>query len=148
MSLSDAGMCKCENGHTICIDHLEEDIDFKEYLNITLKSLIGDYKEFVKRHPDDSYYIRSLHNYESDFDRLGKIDDQDELKDLAQSYEFFDSIPAKYCLLCTFQDITADDTESYLLKKFELSKRDVINEVKSKFKDYESFKNYIKGEDK
>jgi hypothetical protein len=31
MSLEDAGMCSCENGHTFCESHLLEPVDFSEY---------------------------------------------------------------------------------------------------------------------
>ena len=70
--------------------------------------------------------------------------DEDELFDdvLTESGDY--EIPASMCPICQFQEYTYDDMLKYLLKKYNLSDKAVLEEIKSKFKTYENFSKFIK----
>lgn len=152
MSLSEAEMYECENGHTFCEDEILEE---------------PNYKEFLQQSIEDSELLKKLDTI-----------DEDEIQELAMDYEFRYYLPEKYCPICNFvvysdrdmstylaktKNITRDevfteikkinkrrkklyDSEyiQYICSKFNLTEKELIDEVKSKFNTYKTFKDFLR----
>lgn len=121
LSISDAGMVECVNSHTVCTCHLLPRPNKKTMIEAILNKKWNEYTE----------------------EELQKMD-EDELFDdvLTESGDY--EIPASMCPICQFQEYTYDDMLKYLLKKYNLSDKAVLEEIKSKFKTYENFSKFIK----
>lgn len=104
MSLSEAEMYECVNGHTICEDELLEKPNFREFL----ESVIDD----------------------EDKELLNSEVDEYELESMAMDYEFRYYLPEKYCPICNFVVYSESDMAQYLLKKIGVTRAEVFEEVK------------------
>jgi len=102
MSLDEAEMYVCENGHTFCQSE------------VIGNSIIGEDGE-------DILSEKSL-----------VMDDDDEY------------VAAKHCPCCTFNHVSSYDLTDYLLKKANMSREDVANELKGRFKEFAKFREYIR----
>ena len=105
MSLEDADMYECKNGHTFC---REESIG---------KSVVDeDGKEIIT---EKTYTLPE--------------DDEEG------GYE----IPTEHCPCCTFAEVSSYDLIDYLLKKAGKDREAVAKEIKEKFADFKTFRNYV-----
>lgn len=109
--VEDVDMCGCENGH----------IFLQRYLPVSLDHIITEILEKWKQ-------------------ELISEGREDEIANLSPYY--FDpsaaqSVPAKYCPLCSLKVINDTTMLHYLLYKFELSKAHVGKEIQSNFKNLE-----------
>jgi len=50
--------------------------------------------------------------------------------------------PIEHCPLCMLQDITEYDLSQYLLKKYNLTKEEVLSEIRDTFKSYKNLINF------
>jgi len=123
MGLSDAGMYQCENGHTICEGEVGS-INLKEFLQEVI-----DQDEYTS---DGVKLIDELNNMEDS-----------ELEDLAMDYDFRYDMSQKYCPICNLSTYIDKDMLSYLLKSRDLTSENILNEIKTKFVTYDSFKKYL-----
>ena len=134
MTIDEADMYQCENGHTFLREYAL-DFDKKEFyleaLNDVLKYYvknningIDDLKEIIEKIENDDYDDYDSLNYEYD---------------LEMDYEY----PSQGCPICQMKYMKDDDMLAYLLKKNELKKEDVHKEIKENY-DYESLQKYIK----
>lgn len=98
MSLEDAYMVQCSNGHTFCEDHILEG-------------------------------FKRVDNEESD--------DYDE--------DWRWQLKSDYCPICQFKHLVAEDYLSFMLKDTGITKELILAVFSSRFKDYKTFKNFLKG---
>ena len=134
--MEDAGMILCENGHTICESHLIEIVKDKAFtitkMNINDVSFenINEYieGEEITEITDD--------NYERSLDAINiYLDDGcGENKVLPEQ-----------CPLCAFNGITDSDLTKSLLKLTEQTREEYVEAIKTKFKTYKEFLNFING---
>ncbi len=117
LSLNDAGMYECVNGHVYCEVHGDEHTE--EILTKAFKALQEQKPETDKG--DDEYDIS-------------------EAVDEAR-YE----MPAILCPLCLFEHVADRDLLTYILKRDAQTRTAVCNEVREKFKSYEGYEEYCKG---
>lgn len=116
MSLSEAGMVRCVNGHTICEDEM-----LQESRENIIKALLEYYAENMDcLDPDE---IRSKEDLEA-------MDDDD----LGSEYFSLDDMrydmPEACCPICQFIEYSQNDMAQYLEKKYGVSRADVFAEVK------------------
>jgi len=119
MGLDDAEMYECVNGHTFCRAHIEDKEGYKEL-----------YDEIEAREDDD---------YEGDPNNLlvEKLPYDD-------TYELEEAVPAKYCPLCSFKEMSIYDLELYTLKKLGKTKEEIAKEWDDEFGgDYRAFRDWI-----
>lgn len=114
MSLSDAEMVCCTNGHTICED---------EILMVPRDALIREIEDYQKKYPTycDEIYTE---------DELKAMDD----KELLAKYFTLDdarwSMPEECCPICQFIEYSQGDLAKYLEKKYKVSREEVFEKVK------------------
>jgi len=56
----------------------------------------------------------------------------------------FDYIPAERCPLCQFKRVSDGDLINYLLAKVGSTRDEITDELRTKFKSYDEFKDYVK----
>lgn len=54
-----------------------------------------------------------------------------------------DGVASKFCPICTFDKVINEDMVPYLLKKFNVSKEDIEQEIRDSFKSYIEFKKHL-----
>ena len=115
MSLEDAGMVECINGHTFSEDFL-----------------LGSFEDVEKQWQKDN-----------NVDEEDEEDEEDGEDDDYYS-EAREGVPEKFCPICQLQKMTKDDMLKYLLKKAHLIEQDVIAEVAASFKSYKDLAAHLK----
>ena len=119
MDISDAGMFECENGHIICFD------------------------EMVRRSKEELLQI-AINDYEFSESSIAEMKECD-LEDKIFSSDYYE-VSKKLCPICSFETIRKKDILSYLLKKYGISNLDeIVKECKEKFKNYQAFQDYLRG---
>jgi hypothetical protein len=104
MSMSEAGMYECVNGHTICESEILLEVDYKE----VIQSLLREGETF-------------------DFDNISN----DELEDIAMNeFEYRYNVPEKYCPICMMIQYSEYDMARYLQIISNITKESVFQEVK------------------
>jgi hypothetical protein len=144
MCLSEAGMCECENGHTICTDHLEN-MDWLEIVKKLISNDIVYNEDMKKKYPKDEQYYENRNIKSRKLLEELPENDEDDLKTIANNYDFESSVPAEHCPLCNFTDVTSDDMENYLLAKNKQSHKEILDEIRSNFNSYDEFLKYCRG---
>ena len=137
MSLSDAGMYECENGHTFCDKH------FIGHIGKTKKEMI---EEILV----EGWNIRRTYNWRSGryedsviTEQMLEVMDEDALyEEYFASKERYD-VAAEYCPICMFQNATDEDIAAYFLKKNEMSINDLLTTWKSEFGKYETLSSWL-----
>lgn len=138
MSYSEAGMCECENGHTICNDHLLE-INWHKKLKSELKESLQNYSQWQ----DDDYYVKKCNEIKEMLEEMNEYSEE-ECKEIYLN-EYDSVVPHECCPICSFKKLTDSDMAKYLLTKYKLTDKDVVKEVKNNFSDYNDFNKYING---
>ena len=70
--------------------------------------------------------------------------DDEEWEEYAENEDWRYELSEKYCPLCQMKDLTDEDFIAYLSLKG-ITRKDTLEEIKSKFSNYEDFKNYLRG---
>lgn len=118
MSLSEAGMVCCENGHIFCEEHL------------LLPSRDELIKRAKKRNKIDNSHVRFL----SDLDILYMW--------IIEDGSHYD-IPQEYCPICQMTCCTETDMLKYLLKEAHLDEEAILKTWKKRFGNYDKLKEYL-----
>lgn len=128
ISLEDAGMYECKNGHTFCGQH-KDDLDLD-----LLKNLVRQ-NEHINKHIDEET--------KQAIDNMSK----DEIFDLLEDYDINDryEYPEEFCPLCNFKHIANRDKLLYVIKLTGLT-QEQITEQMARFETYGQFKSYLNGE--
>lgn len=138
MGLEEAGMYRCENGHTFCESHMEGSFDEKTLLISLIGSRIEEYQKSNNERRfawiDDEKALLNLVI-------LGEKDD--EIESLLEDYDFRHECPASICPICSFTSLRDSDARNYLMILNELSNKQVLANLKKEFGTYENFSKYI-----
>lgn len=124
MTLEEAEMYECENGHTFCAEHLislnKENLE--KYINHIIE------KEEIKE--EDIKDWLDLHDYKD----LSEIKDISDIEDLSKEYGYGEGgrygIPEYCCPLCNFEELSQSDAREYLYKTTGISPSIVFEEIK------------------
>jgi hypothetical protein len=123
MSLSEAGMYECENGHVVDEDYVTHNIHqlAKRGVKACLDALNTSMAEALrKEHLQDQA--------EMPYDEL-----HDALIEVLDDYEGRYCLPACLCPICTLQHLKSDDILSYLLQNMGRTRYEVCNRIRSEY---------------
>jgi len=109
LSLREAGMVECENGHVICQDEMLE-VSREQLLEYLEKEFDCDVFEEYKDSSDDILIDMLLH--------------EDTYSD------FIYNVPECFCPICQFIEYSQNDLARYLAKKYKVSRDEVFEKVK------------------
>lgn len=147
MCLSDAGMMECENGHTVCEDHVNSYDEREMVILMTIKEIKRS-EEMSKKYDKDgkTYYADQVEEYKQEL--LNYQDDSKEddfeWEDLLHDMEFRYGIPQQICPICNFSTLTDSDATAFMLYKYGVDIETLKKEIRENFSDYEEFKKGIK----
>ena len=113
MSLSDAEMMECINGHTFCCDEALPLPDKKELIKMTLEN------EWNK--------VNNERNYSEE--ELLKMDEDVLFNDFCSDGRYYE-VPECVCPICQFIEYSESDLSVYLLKEYKIPKDEVFAEIK------------------
>lgn len=123
LSLREAEMVECENGHTLCQEHVLEasQEQLREILDRVCKGENISQEDVNKYFEDSGQSIDDL-NF-------------DVINDISREYGYGDgliySLPECLCPLCNFEELCMEDAMSYLLKTTPYTTKEVFEYVKS-----------------
>lgn len=136
MSVDEADMVECENGHIVCHTHLLRqvfgihDLEDEERLDF-----LKDCGELLCE--EDKKQLDSLSGDELD---------EEDIEELCEV--IFDDIyykyPAIYCPVCQMDHVIDSEMLIYLLKITNHKKENIQKEIKSSFENYGAFKRFLK----
>ncbi len=124
MGLAEAEMVECVNGHTFCESHITMNDDKRAIL-------LSEIKQYAD---------------ESDYEALSHSSNEDILDDYLNERDGRYDCHECLCPICSFEVGYSDDIVSYLKAKYSISDESILAELKSKFSNYEQFKEFLKGE--
>lgn len=155
LGLSDAGMYQCENYHTICEDEIYETPNYKEFLQESIDEVDIDLLNSLSDMSDDE-----LEDLAMDYEFRYYL--PEKYCPICNFASYSASDMTSY--LVKTRGVTRDEvfveikkinkrrkklynTEyvQYVCQKFNLTEKDLIDEVKVKFGTYKSFKEFIRG---
>lgn len=122
IGLSEAGMVQCVNGHTFCEDHIEIDDNKKLIL---LEEMCKD---------NDQEYSEVLRN----------ANNKTILHEYLTAYNGRYDVEELLCPICSFEHGHTDDIQRYLMAKYHITEKSILAELKDRFKNYDSFKEFLK----
>lgn len=134
--LSDADMVDCENGHTICLDEMDE-LTFEIKKNFLLKNLekeIIRQENGIKKEPDRFYYHERLEINQKDYDKLKNLTEEEVEKDydleefiseLEEDFDLRSNYPKELCPICKHDVITDYQMINYACEKLNISRSDL-----------------------
>jgi len=133
MGLSEAEMVECNNGHTFCENHklsTESETDLRKKIKNYIE---GNYKDGDFK----TKYLKQLDEIE--------VDDEEELRYFAENFfDTYANASVEECPICQFQSLRPIDINKYLYKKYETCGKEIIKELREKFKSYKDFKEWLK----
>lgn len=123
MCLSECEMFECENGHTLCNEHMIKPT--KEWLKDYIYKIKQEYKI------SDEDFNNWVKDEDIDLDNLS----EDNIKDFDYEYgggeALVYNVPECLCPLCNFEELDMDDAMAYLLKTTPYTETEVFEYVKS-----------------
>lgn len=129
IDLSDIEMFECENGHVFCEEHLKEEI---KNIEVIKEYILNSNKNYLK---DDKEKLKEMLKNNSGEDEI-----EDEFEDFGINADSRYELPSKFCPLCQLEYLTSETLIYYLLNRSNLSKDDIIKEIKQSFKNEKELK--------
>lgn len=119
MTLEEAGMYECVNGHTFC----------------RMEALKTNREEMEKFLVDEEIYEK---------EDLEKMSDEEVEKEFYPALEGHDNVvPSGICPICQLKNCKVDDALRYLMIKFKYTEEDILHEWKRKFGSYEAVQTFL-----
>jgi len=145
ISLEEAEMYECENGHTFLREYTACEIDdlpmeIKRNL-IAGNEVFADYNiaDRDEREADLNKRKNIFTEKFTDEEINSAIEDEDYDDDVKNGY----NIPAEMCPLCSFSIIADREATLYFFKKYNMTQEILAAEIKGKFKDYNEFLKFL-----
>ena len=124
MSLDEAEMYECENGHTFCEGHI---------ITPTKEQLI-EYAKRIVNNEEISAVDFSKWLDDKDYNSIEDVDSLSDIEYLSREYGYEEGgrygIPECFCPLCNFEELSQADTRKYLHITTGISPSVVFEEIK------------------
>ena len=121
MSISEAGMYMCVNGHTFCFDEaLINNSNKEDLIKIILQEGWNKY-EYYKNGEIKEKFVSEEELNEMEWE---------ELMEYASEEGGYYDVPECFCPICNFIEYSESDLSKYLLKEYGVSKDEVFAEIK------------------
>lgn len=137
LSIKDAGMCCCVKGHVFCEEHaLYPHHDFYKYFEEINEEKLKDVINCLKRLFPASFILEKFGG--DDFSK-------ESVSALLEHYNINiqEFLPSRFCPICMLKKIPDSELLNFMLKEYNLKKKDVAKRIEKEFKTYKEFKEYI-----
>ena len=126
-SAHDYGFTHCENGHCMCEDHVNEKDKDNEPTIAEMKEKLIEL-EYSKKED-----LEEMDNYdiEASYEDMMLENDDDELTE-------------DKCPICQFKNLVLQHAAVYLMDKYNISEKNLLAELKGKYKTYDEFEKLLK----
>jgi hypothetical protein len=163
LTLSEAGMCECVNGHTFCENHLIETEPPKN--SDTLETVEQELHSYLKIFSIENPYVRDIKLCLFDIDEFKKNEDVQDTKDkdkdkiieellkrakelIEDTRDYLDeypySIPEENCPICQLINIQDKEAVMYLLFQLDISREQLQKEIRNRFdSDWKKFNKFL-----
>ena len=141
---SECEICECENGHSMCWQHLTNEN----------RKILNEFDEldWMKLSPEvaagilwsiGQYTIKQDHHIQSKQQLMTMtIEQLDELRSKLgelEYYELLHDLPAELCPICGFDDLILSDIAAFLMFTNDLTQTDIKAVLKKEFGSYSKF---------
>ncbi|RLD64329.1 MAG: hypothetical protein DRJ01_01025 [Bacteroidetes bacterium] len=147
MSYTDAEMSCCERGHTFS-NYLAV-CSIKNLSDETKIRLVAENNIDFEDSQEKSYELRKEEKKEKELLFINENgaaelvrrfdDDEDYNEEIQNGY----NIPSEMCPICMFKELSLDDVKAFLYRKLNMTKKEVVEDIKSQFDNYDEFKAYL-----
>lgn len=134
LSLADAGMMECVNGHVFCCDEALEHPSKEEMIKIILENAWNE--KYNWRTGEDEIITEG---------ELIEMDEEDLFDNFYLREGYYD-VPECICPICQFEEYSSNDMLKYLLKEYKLKPTEVMKSWKERFGTYKKFNDWIRQE--
>jgi len=149
-SLSDFGLCQCDNGHTFGENYLVKDMYSKDIIvNEAKRRFINSYKwrnysDYVSKCSDLSIEQEKILKTKAEalFEKISENDLETYTSEAEQEIRY--SVPEECCPVCKMTHFKEKDLFYYLLKRDNISIESLKEEIRNKFSNYSEFKDFKK----
>ena len=147
MTLGEAGMCQCENGHTFSNEYLVcelEDIPFEAKARIVAEWEIPIYyddRPIEERRKERKEKIEKFLAETSDAEIMTLFEEEEYNDEIKYSSE----LPEEMCPICSFKEFSLYDIKTFLYRKLNKTNEEIMDEIRKDFKNYDEFRKYIYG---
>ena len=133
ISLSEAEMKECEEGHIFCVD---------EMVDVRRMDQVRNYLIALKRASDQN----ELNRLYQEYDELSKdsFSDEAKLEEIIEGETDEYNYPKEFCPICQLRHIRNSELLSYICHKTGIDKKELISEIKSKYKNLDEMKADLK----
>lgn len=134
MSLEDANMVRCENGHEMCEYHVDESMDFNANKEMLIKQIKESLEYYSKRqNDDDSYVMRRMVEETSNLDFVTNLteeqyeewENEEKFDDLLEYNDLKSTVPAALCPLCNHKHVKQEEIVEYCVEKMGITKKEL-----------------------
>ena len=147
MTLRETEMMECEKGHIfndVYAACITEDLPDEVKARLVAENYISyEYGSDKPKEQKEKEYKENVINFLAKNDRdelIRRFDyDEDYNNDIMDGYE----VPQEMCPICMFKEISLNDIKAFLYRKLNMSKEEVMEEIKSQFRNYEEFQKYL-----
>lgn len=140
MSLSEAKMYECENGHVFCNSH-----STKSDYDLVLAKVLKEVDYWSNKKPDKYYTQEEINenkeNEQKLFIKLQSDKDYD-IDDLIYEYELNSDFPESCCPICKLEELQDYDILKYIIKTKNLNLEEIEKEIRNKFTNLTELQNY------
>lgn len=145
MSISEAEMYQCINGHTFCESHIIKTFTSVELCKAILNNRIEKAEKEKKTDKPNTYVVQNGEDAIKELKRIEELSEEDIEDDGDCEDEICDSryeLPYQFCPLCNFDELDKQMVLKYLITKSNLSEEVLKNELKNRFKSFGELKEF------
>jgi hypothetical protein len=153
-------ICMCKTGHEFCAQHLKHGKNYKELFlkTLSVKNMLNPIYEAIEY---ENIVFPLLFEIDSDFNKRKKTEKKKLLEKAIQQTtnenmkEIYismvescypesdiEDIPVEDCPVCNLNHISDEIILEYILKSNKISKKEIVEQIKSKFKNLEDLKKW------
>ena len=154
LTIEDADMYECENGHVLCRYHFNGEFDKNDVYKAVKRRLIDDiYSRSAIRDTSrklDELGIRARASMIRDLRRgLRELEEtmrknRDILEFAEDWINFSYELPYELCPVCNFKILINTDGYKYLLKMTGMTERELLNKISEEYDSYDDFRKSIR----
>jgi hypothetical protein len=120
----------CENGHSFCNGCVNEHLNVEKLRDQILEQLDPE---------DQAEFGKDLETLQEFID-----DNWGDIEGFLLEHDMDWELPAHFCPVCRFEILTDYDALRWLLWQHEITKEEILEEIKARFIDYKYFTKYLK----
>jgi len=152
IGFEDMGIIQYSCGHGVCCEkpNMDDENVQKKWEQGVRQALKEKQEDFKNTEPNRWQSAEDIQNEISKIQKVLNTEEfssfKEKLRDLG--YRWRDYYPSSLCPVCSLDSINNDYVFDYVIAKFQLNLNEIHKEIKSKFKNFTEYKEWIKSQEK